>query len=712
MKNKKILTGFLALTLTTAGYLITGCDQKPGDGDVFETTYSVTYEVFGGTNDSQNPTSYKASDATFSLKDASKTGYEFGGWYKESSFETLVTAIEKGDKGHLKLYAKFTPIEYTVTYNLNGGVVNGNNPEVYNVGSQNITIQNPTRVGYTFAGWRSDFDDNVIVHRRILTGSTGNKTYTAEWSLTDHAITVESEHGTVEVKGSANYNESVSFEIIPDTGYEISVIKINGVDHDPNVRAFTMKDESAEIEVIYNLILYSITYEGLEGATNHADNPDSYTYDSARIYIENPTKPGYRFVGWKETEQGQAVARPMIEKNSIGDKVYIAEWSVNNYLINQINEHGTLEIANSAQYGETVEFDVVADNGYVISAIKINGEYVDLETREFVMGDCEATIEIEYDAIEYDVTYELNGGSHEGNPDKYTVESPLNLLDATKEGYAFVGWYVDEEFTTPYQYNEDDLKNIVLYARFAQARINGECYELYKDAIENAEENDVVDILVDIEIDETLLINKNITIRGEQLTISASESFVGTQLIEITSGNVTLEGLTIDANNKARNIKVSGGHLSLVDTIVTNGHVENSYVSGVYVTGKATFSMDGGKIVNNTIGTRYDYLDFATDLWIGSQASGTVGEITGDAEVGSVFINANSYQSDGNGVFTLVDGSIENVYVEYDDASEKYATFNYEGGVVNTLRVSKATTKTYKTITNPSLGTYIGGEEQ
>jgi uncharacterized repeat protein (TIGR02543 family) len=160
-----------------------------------------------------------------------------------------------------------------------------------------------------------------------------------------------------------------------------------------------MTNENVEIEVLYNVVTYSITYKGLEGATNNPNNPMAYTYDSAEIRIEAPTKPGYTFVGWKETEEGQAVSRPVISKNSSGDKVYIAVWSVNNHLVNYVSEHGVIETVHSAKYGETVEFDVTVDPGYEISDIRINGVSVPLDTREFVMIDSDNLIEVDYSIV-------------------------------------------------------------------------------------------------------------------------------------------------------------------------------------------------------------------------------------------------------------------------------------------------------------------------
>ena len=42
---------------------------------------------------------------------------------------------------------------------------------------------------------------------------------------------------------------------------------------------------------------------------------------------------------------------------------------------------------------------------------------------------------------QYSITYELDGGTAEGNPDSYTVESEdFSLNEPTKEGYIFIGW--------------------------------------------------------------------------------------------------------------------------------------------------------------------------------------------------------------------------------------------------------------------------------
>ena len=69
--------------------------------------YTITYNLDGGTNHASNPANYTIETATISLQNPSKTGHNFGGWYKESTFATQVTQIAKGSTGDITLYAKW-----------------------------------------------------------------------------------------------------------------------------------------------------------------------------------------------------------------------------------------------------------------------------------------------------------------------------------------------------------------------------------------------------------------------------------------------------------------------------------------------------------------------------------------------------------------------------------------------------------------------------
>lgn len=69
--------------------------------------YTITYVLYGGTNDSENPSAYTPQTDTIILRDAIRDGYQFGGWYRETSYLTRVTQIAKGSSGNITLYAKW-----------------------------------------------------------------------------------------------------------------------------------------------------------------------------------------------------------------------------------------------------------------------------------------------------------------------------------------------------------------------------------------------------------------------------------------------------------------------------------------------------------------------------------------------------------------------------------------------------------------------------
>jgi len=71
-------------------------------------TYTITYELNGGTNHSLNPDTYKITTPTIELGTPTKTGYAFLGWYTKSDFSgDPITRIEKGSVGNKTLYAKW-----------------------------------------------------------------------------------------------------------------------------------------------------------------------------------------------------------------------------------------------------------------------------------------------------------------------------------------------------------------------------------------------------------------------------------------------------------------------------------------------------------------------------------------------------------------------------------------------------------------------------
>ena len=161
-------------------------------------TYTVVLHLDGGTYTTA-PKYTKTTDGyQYNLNAATdkvnptittlnKNGYEFKGWsLSKTAPQTLIGADEtfailsvqqnglNGNHGKIDLYAVWQEIKYTVTYNLDGGTTTSNKtifPDL-TYGVDTPTIVNPTKAGYTFAGWEPKVAKKV----------TDNATYKAQWN--------------------------------------------------------------------------------------------------------------------------------------------------------------------------------------------------------------------------------------------------------------------------------------------------------------------------------------------------------------------------------------------------------------------------------------------------------------------------------------------------------------------------------------------------
>lgn len=69
--------------------------------------YVIKYNLKGGKNNKKNPSYYYSTTKTIKLKNPSRKGYTFKGWYTDKQYKKKVTSIKKGSSGKKTLYAKW-----------------------------------------------------------------------------------------------------------------------------------------------------------------------------------------------------------------------------------------------------------------------------------------------------------------------------------------------------------------------------------------------------------------------------------------------------------------------------------------------------------------------------------------------------------------------------------------------------------------------------
>ena len=137
--------------------------------------------------------------------DPTKEGHTFIGWYNgesEWNFETPVT--EK-----LTLTAKWQINRYTITFDTAGGSEVA--PITQDYGTTITAPANPTKTGYTFAGWDKTIPSTMPAE---------NITLTARWQVNQYTITFKPENGGQDIVIKQDYGTAITAPANPTkTGY-------------------------------------------------------------------------------------------------------------------------------------------------------------------------------------------------------------------------------------------------------------------------------------------------------------------------------------------------------------------------------------------------------------------------------------------------------------------------------------------------------------
>lgn len=185
--------------------------QTPATSSPTPVTYKIAYQLNKGKNNAVNPT---RSSGTVTLKKPTRSGYTFGGWYLDKKFKKKVTKLTAAaaPKGKVTVYARWYK-NYKITYKLNGGTNNKSNPKKY---GGVLTLKNPTRTGYTFAGW---YTNKKLTKKATKLTVTKNRTVYAKWvKMKKGSYVVTSNDGlfirgkastTAPILGGLSYNQQV-----------------------------------------------------------------------------------------------------------------------------------------------------------------------------------------------------------------------------------------------------------------------------------------------------------------------------------------------------------------------------------------------------------------------------------------------------------------------------------------------------------------------
>ena len=310
---------------------------------------NIYYVLNGGTNNAGNPSSYTCG-VEVTLSNPTRTGYTFGGWYDNAGFSgSAITAISTTAFSDVTLYAKWTASTYNITYNLYGGTNAIANAATYTYGV-GLTLNNPTRTGYTFGGWYDNANFTGTTVTAISTTSTGDVTLYAKWTANTYNITYNLYGGTNATANTATYTYGVGLTLSSPTrtGYTFGGWYDNANFTGMTITAIsTTATGDVTLYAKWTVNIYNITYT-LNGGTNNAANTATYTY-GVGLTLSNPTRTGYTFGGWYADAGYTGTAITAISTTATSDVTLYAKWAANYNITYNLNG-GINSAANTATY--------------------------------------------------------------------------------------------------------------------------------------------------------------------------------------------------------------------------------------------------------------------------------------------------------------------------------------------------------------------------
>ena len=275
----------------------------------------------------------------------------------------------------------------------------------------------------------------------------------ADWTITFNGNGGSGNMDSVTVKTGTNY-------ILPECGFtaptdqEFKAWEISGAEYKVG-DSYTV-DRDTEIKALWeNSVLTPTTYTvtvGNDGNGTGTATPSTAAAGTTITLTATPNK-GYHFKEWQVISGGVTIKdnkftmpNDNVEVKAVFEEDVPAPTEFT--ITMKTDGNGTASASHAkAVVGTEIRLTATPKEGYHFKEWQVISGNVTIKDNKFTMpdGNVEVKAIFEKDAppapTEYTITYDLAGGTAEGNPDTYTIETrTFTLKNPTKSGYTFTGW--------------------------------------------------------------------------------------------------------------------------------------------------------------------------------------------------------------------------------------------------------------------------------
>ena len=457
-------------------------------------------------------------------QDPTKDGYDFIGWFKDDEEFDLDTPITED----IILEPKYNVHTYSISYDYNEGIAT--NPNEYTI-EDKITLNNPTKEGYTFIGWTGSNIETPQINVTIEKGTTGNKNFVAHYEANElnfngnetisKVYSDESQEVTINgaSNGTGNYTYTITegntnnyfsldettLTIKENTPVAVYTLKIKAKDNNSNVSkeaTFKITITKKKSNTVTNL---SVTPEGIVSFIN-SSTADGYLISIDGInytpvaagkettdydYLNEITaEKGIRTVYVKSTNSDSnnySESDPV----SVNVTVYSLSISVNNNTLGTVSQD-ELNVISGATYTTNENKLTLSDGREVTTSKKsITGYTITFDGWSEESGTISqnTTVFANYskERNKYTVTFETGGvtfiPSQTVNHGEYATRP---TQDPEKAGYDFIGWYTSDSYITEFNFDRSITSNTIVYAYFEKEK---QCHGFSVDSWTEIKEN-------------------------------------------------------------------------------------------------------------------------------------------------------------------------------------------------------------------------------
>jgi uncharacterized repeat protein (TIGR02543 family) len=331
--------------------------------------------------------------------------------------------------------------------------------ERYFAGSE-VNLEEPYKTGYTFTGW---YNNALTTQVNLTIMPDRHVRLYAKFSINQYTIRYEVDGGTPVESFTQDYNKVIPQAVTEKTGHTFLgwYYYSSGVEGQGEFLPFLSNRLPA-----YDITLYAkweINEYKMRFVTLVSDQiePIEAPYGT-KISLNSPIRVGYTFGGWYEDLD--YMMPYSIDTIPARDITLYAKWDINQYTMS-FNTQGGNNIGEITQdYQTKINVLDPTKEGYTFMGWYKDSEFTVSYTID-TMPARDITLYAKWNINQYTMSFDTQGGNNIGEITQ-DYETSINVVDPTKEGYTFMGWYEDSEFTVSYDIELMPSRDITLYARW------------------------------------------------------------------------------------------------------------------------------------------------------------------------------------------------------------------------------------------------------